>query len=115
MTFQVVWDWIILGLTFYTVVMVPYNLAIKRTFGNEDITLQVYHIFQSNDEPHLTSFQFPIRLWTPLLISYFLSTSFLTFTPPSWARMAQSLLKRPKSDKITSSMTLPSNKHSLYD
>ena len=42
MTFQVVWDWIILGLTFYTVVMVPYNLAIKRTFGNEDITLQVH-------------------------------------------------------------------------
>jgi len=42
----VVWDWIILGLTFYTVVMVPYNLAIKSSyatsadFGN-DITLLV--------------------------------------------------------------------------
>ena len=47
MTFQVVWDWIILGLTFYTVVMVPYNLAIKRTFGNEDITLQVYQYFKA--------------------------------------------------------------------
>eukprot|EP00095_Tigriopus_kingsejongensis_P007430 maker-scaffold443_size169656-snap-gene-0.13 protein:Tk07430 transcript:maker-scaffold443_size169656-snap-gene-0.13-mRNA-1 annotation:"potassium voltage-gated channel protein eag isoform x1" len=40
-TFKVVWDWVILGLTFYTVIMVPFNLAINRTFSNEDITLLV--------------------------------------------------------------------------
>ena len=26
------WDWVILGLTFYTVIIVPYNLAINRYF-----------------------------------------------------------------------------------
>ena len=40
-TFKVAWDWIILGLTFYSVVMVPYNLAVNRIFSNEDITLIV--------------------------------------------------------------------------
>ena len=25
------WDWVILGLTFYTVIMVPFNLAVYRT------------------------------------------------------------------------------------
>lgn len=40
-TFKVVWDWVILGLTFYTVIMVPFNLAINRTFNNEDISLLV--------------------------------------------------------------------------
>uniref|UniRef100_A0A0K2TNG6 Potassium voltagegated channel protein eaglike [Apis florea] n=1 Tax=Lepeophtheirus salmonis TaxID=72036 RepID=A0A0K2TNG6_LEPSM len=39
--FKVVWDWVILGLTFYTVVMVPFNLAINRTATNDDITLLV--------------------------------------------------------------------------
>ena len=34
--FKVIWDWIILGLTFYTVVMVPFNLAIKRHTTNRD-------------------------------------------------------------------------------
>ncbi len=43
---QVTWDWIILGLTFYTVVMVPYNLAINRAYigvdgDGEDISLLV--------------------------------------------------------------------------
>ena len=28
---QVTWDWVILGLTFYTVIMVPFNLAVYRT------------------------------------------------------------------------------------
>ena len=40
-TFKVVWDWVILGLTFYSVIMVPFNLAVNRTFSNEDITLVV--------------------------------------------------------------------------
>ncbi len=30
------WDWVILGLTFYTVVMVPYNLAINRAYIGVD-------------------------------------------------------------------------------
>ena len=30
--FKVVWDWLILGLTFYTVIMVPYTLAITRAY-----------------------------------------------------------------------------------
>ncbi len=43
---QVTWDWVILGLTFYTVVMVPYNLAINRAYvgvdgDGEDISLLV--------------------------------------------------------------------------
>ena len=28
---KVTWDWVILGLTFYTVIMVPFNLAVYRT------------------------------------------------------------------------------------
>ena len=39
--FKVVWDWIILGLTFYTVVMVPFNLAVNSSLDNEDISLFV--------------------------------------------------------------------------
>ena len=31
----------ILGLTFYSVIMVPFNLAVNRTFSNEDISLVV--------------------------------------------------------------------------
>lgn len=38
-TFKVIWDWVILGLTFYTVVMVPFNLAFNRIASNDDITL----------------------------------------------------------------------------
>ena len=26
------WDWIILALTFYTVIIVPYNLAMNRSY-----------------------------------------------------------------------------------
>jgi hypothetical protein len=36
-----VWDWLILSLTFYSVVMVPYNLAFNRSLSNDDITLLV--------------------------------------------------------------------------
>ena len=41
--FQVTWDWVILGLTFYTVVMVPFNLAVYRTSytSTGDITFMV--------------------------------------------------------------------------
>ena len=40
--FKVAWDWIILGLTFYTVVMVPYNLAInKRSAYSDGIVMMV--------------------------------------------------------------------------
>ena len=39
--FKVVWDWVILGLTFYSVIMVPLNLAVNRSFANDDITLVV--------------------------------------------------------------------------
>ena len=38
---QVVWDWLILSLTFYSVVMVPFNLAFNRSLNNDDITLLV--------------------------------------------------------------------------
>ena len=38
---QVVWDWIILALTFFTVIMVPYNLAVSKSFPNENITIFV--------------------------------------------------------------------------
>ena len=39
---QVAWDWVILGLTFYTVIMVPYNLAISRSVSDEeDVSLLV--------------------------------------------------------------------------
>ena len=30
-----------MGLTFYSVIMVPFNLAVNRTFSNEDISLVV--------------------------------------------------------------------------
>jgi potassium voltage-gated channel Eag-related subfamily H protein 5 len=39
--FKVVWDWVILGLTFYTVVMVPYNLAVNRSFSNDNVSFFV--------------------------------------------------------------------------
>ena len=38
---KVVWDWIILALTFFTVIMVPYNLAVSKSFPNENITIFV--------------------------------------------------------------------------
>ena len=42
-TFKVTWDWVILGLTFYTVIMVPFNLAVYRTSytSTGDITFLV--------------------------------------------------------------------------
>ena len=39
--FKICWDWIILSLTFYTVIMVPYNLAINRSFNNQNVKLLV--------------------------------------------------------------------------
>ena len=39
--FKVIWDWLILGLTFYTVVMVPFNLAINKKQGNDGIVMMV--------------------------------------------------------------------------
>ena len=43
MYFKVTWDWVILGLTFYTVIMVPFNLAVYRTSytSTGDITFLV--------------------------------------------------------------------------
>ena len=40
---KVTWDWVILGLTFYTVIMVPFNLAVYRTSytSTGDITFLV--------------------------------------------------------------------------
>ena len=35
------WDWVILALTFFTVIMVPYNLAVSKSFSNENITIFV--------------------------------------------------------------------------
>ena len=39
--FKVTWDWIILGLTFYTVVIVPYNLAFNTAVSNDGIVMMV--------------------------------------------------------------------------
>ena len=36
-----IWDWVILALTFFTVIMVPYNLAVSKSFSNENITIFV--------------------------------------------------------------------------
>lgn len=38
--FKAIWDWIILCLTFYTAIMVPYNVALKNK-TSEDVTLLV--------------------------------------------------------------------------
>merc|ERR1719458_738251 len=41
-TFKKTWDWVILGLTFYTVIIVPANLAINKTSSNTtDVTMLV--------------------------------------------------------------------------
>ena len=37
---QAIWDWIILVLTFYTAIMVPYNVALKNK-TSEDVSLLV--------------------------------------------------------------------------
>ena len=36
--FKAIWDWIILCLTFYTAIMVPYNVALKNK-TSEDVSL----------------------------------------------------------------------------
>lgn len=38
--FKAIWDWIILCLTFYTAIMVPYNVAFKNK-TSEDVSLLV--------------------------------------------------------------------------
>ena len=38
--FKAIWDWIILCLTFYTAIMVPYNVALKNK-TSEDVSLLV--------------------------------------------------------------------------
>lgn len=38
--FKATWDWVILGLTFYTAIMVPYNVAFKNK-TSEDVFLLV--------------------------------------------------------------------------
>ncbi len=38
--FKAIWDWIILVLTFYTAIMVPYNVALKNK-TSEDVSLLV--------------------------------------------------------------------------
>lgn len=38
--FKALWDWIILCLTFYTAIMVPYNVAFKNK-TSEDVSLLV--------------------------------------------------------------------------
>lgn len=36
--FKAIWDWVILVLTFYTAIMVPYNVALKNKVTNKDQT-----------------------------------------------------------------------------
>lgn len=38
--FKAIWDWVILCLTFYTAIMVPYNVAFKNK-TSEDVSLLV--------------------------------------------------------------------------
>lgn len=62
--FKAIWDWIILCLTFYTAIMVPYNVAFK----NKTSEVRYFYIFHKNFQSSRMIY-LHIRLHTILLTS----------------------------------------------